>query len=55
MRTSQAVTGASGLPVGYGTLIAVYLGIALAVAWMLHRLAGSPLKVQPAPTVAAGA
>ena len=27
MRTSQAVTGAGGLPVGYGTLVAVYLGV----------------------------
>jgi len=43
MRTSQAVTGAGGLPVGYGTLALVYAGLALVVAWVLRRLAGAPL------------
>ena len=43
MRTAQAVTGASGLPVGYGTLAAVYLGVAIAVVWVLRRLARAPL------------
>jgi cytochrome d ubiquinol oxidase subunit I len=43
MRTSQAVTGASGLPVGYGTLVVVYLGVAVGVAWILRRLARAPL------------
>jgi cytochrome d ubiquinol oxidase subunit I len=43
MRTSQAVTGAGGLPVGYGTLVVVYLGLAAAVAWILRRLARAPL------------
>jgi cytochrome d ubiquinol oxidase subunit I len=45
MRTSQAVTGASGLPVGYATLALVYLGVAVAVAWILRRLAGAPLEL----------
>jgi cytochrome d ubiquinol oxidase subunit I len=38
MRTSQAVTGASGIPVGYATLAAVYLALAVGVAWVLRRL-----------------
>jgi cytochrome bd ubiquinol oxidase subunit I len=44
MRTSEAVTGASGIPVGYGALVAVYVGLAAAVAWMLRRLARVPLE-----------
>jgi len=44
MRTSQAVTGASGIPVGYGALVAVYLALAAAVGWVLLRLARSPLR-----------
>jgi cytochrome d ubiquinol oxidase subunit I len=43
MRTSQAVTGASGIPVGYATLAFVYLGLAVAVAWILRRLSRVPL------------
>ena len=44
MRTAQAVTGAGGIPVGYATLALVYLGLALAVAWILVRLARAPLE-----------
>jgi cytochrome bd ubiquinol oxidase subunit I len=44
MRTSEAVTGAEGIPIGYGTLGAIYLGLAAAVAWMLHRLSRIPLE-----------
>jgi cytochrome bd ubiquinol oxidase subunit I len=44
MHTSQAVTGAGGIPVGYGALALVYLGLALAVAWILLRLAQAPLS-----------
>jgi cytochrome d ubiquinol oxidase subunit I len=44
MRTSEAVTGASGLPVGYGALAAVYLGVAVAVVWILRRLSIAPLE-----------
>jgi cytochrome bd ubiquinol oxidase subunit I len=45
MLTSQAVTGAGGLPVGYGTLVLVYAGVAIAVAWILRRLARAPLEL----------
>ena len=44
MLTSQAVTGAGGLPVGYGALIVVYLGVAAGTAWILLRLARAPLE-----------
>jgi cytochrome d ubiquinol oxidase subunit I len=43
MLTRQAVTGASGVPVGYGTLVAVYVLVASAVVWVLRRLARAPL------------
>jgi cytochrome bd ubiquinol oxidase subunit I len=43
MRTSQAVTGATDIPIGYGTLVLVYVALAGAVAWVLHRLSLSPL------------
>ena len=45
MRTSEAVTGASGIPVGYATLALVYAGLAVAVAWLLRRLARAPLEL----------
>ena len=38
MRTTAAVTGASGIPVGYATLAAVYLALAAGVARVLLRL-----------------
>lgn len=44
MRTSQAVTGAGGVPVGYAALLAIYIALALAVAWVLHRLRRAPLN-----------
>lgn len=44
MRTSEAVTGAGGIPVGYGTLALVYVGLAVAVVWVLRRLAKAPLE-----------
>ena len=53
MLTSQAVTGANGIPVGYVTLALVYLGVALAVVWILRRLARAPLNLPPAPARAA--
>jgi cytochrome d ubiquinol oxidase subunit I len=46
MRTSQAVTGAGGLPVGYATLVLVYLGVAAAVLWIVRRLAAAPLPAE---------
>jgi cytochrome d ubiquinol oxidase subunit I len=45
MRTSQAVTGADAIPVGYGALVVVYLGLGTVVAWMLRRLSRVPLAV----------
>jgi cytochrome bd ubiquinol oxidase subunit I len=45
MRTSRAVTGAPGLPVGYAALVLAYLGVAAAVAWILRRLASQPLNL----------
>jgi cytochrome d ubiquinol oxidase subunit I len=54
MLTSQAVTGAQGIPVGYATLALVYLGVACGVVWILRRLASAPLDAEedgppPAP------
>jgi cytochrome bd ubiquinol oxidase subunit I len=43
MRTEDAVTGASGIPVGYATLALVYLALAGAVFWILRRLSRVPL------------
>jgi cytochrome d ubiquinol oxidase subunit I len=45
MRTSQAVTNAGGIPVGYGTLVIVYVGLIAAVVWILSRLARAPLEL----------
>jgi cytochrome d ubiquinol oxidase subunit I len=47
MRTAQAVTGARGIPVGYGVLVAFYLALAFAVAWMLGHFSRVPLQVDP--------
>src|SRR3954447_20041759 len=44
MRTSEAVTGAGGIAVGYATLAIVYLGVAAAVVWILRRLAARPVE-----------
>jgi cytochrome d ubiquinol oxidase subunit I len=44
MLTSQAVTGAGGIPVGYGALALVYLGLGAAVIWILRRLSLAPLE-----------
>jgi cytochrome bd ubiquinol oxidase subunit I len=49
MRTSQAVTGAGGIPVGYATLALVYLGLIGAVWWILRRLARMPLGGEREP------
>ena len=45
MRTTEAVTGAKGIPVGYATLGLVYLGLAVAVGWVLTRLGRAPLEL----------
>jgi cytochrome bd ubiquinol oxidase subunit I len=44
MLTRDAVTGASGIPVGFATVAAVYLVLAVGVAWALRRLAQAPLE-----------
>jgi cytochrome d ubiquinol oxidase subunit I len=41
MRTEQAVTAADGLEVGYAVLVAVYVSLAVAVFWLLRRLAST--------------
>jgi cytochrome d ubiquinol oxidase subunit I len=43
MRTSAAVTGAKGIPVGYGILLAVYLCLGVVVVWVLRRIGQAPL------------
>jgi cytochrome d ubiquinol oxidase subunit I len=55
MRTKDAVTGAGGVPVGYAVLALVYVGVATALAWILRRLARSPLAphADPQPTTQA--
>ncbi|WP_445187380.1 cytochrome ubiquinol oxidase subunit I [Pseudonocardia sp. Cha107L01] len=43
MRTENAVTGATGIPVGYGVLAGTYALLAVAVFWTLRRLAKVPM------------
>ncbi|HEY3944907.1 MAG TPA: cytochrome ubiquinol oxidase subunit I [Solirubrobacteraceae bacterium] len=45
MPTAAAVTGAHGIPVGYGTLAASYVVVACGLAWVLRRLARAPLRL----------
>jgi cytochrome d ubiquinol oxidase subunit I len=47
MPTADAVTGAHGIPVGYGVLAASYVLVACGVAWVLRRLAQAPLELPP--------
>jgi cytochrome d ubiquinol oxidase subunit I len=57
MRTTQAVTAASVIPVGYGVLLVVYGGVIVGVVWIMRRLAAIPLEpgaAAPAPTTAEG-
>jgi cytochrome bd ubiquinol oxidase subunit I len=48
MPTAAAVTGAHGIPVGYGTLGVAYIVVGCGLAWVLRRLARRPLD--PAET-----
>ena len=50
----EAVTGASGIPIGYGTLAVVYFGLAAIVLYLLRRLARRPLAVEAAGEPNAG-
>ncbi len=45
MRTEAAVTGAGGIPVGYGALAGLYALVAVGVVWILRRLAARPPEV----------
>jgi cytochrome d ubiquinol oxidase subunit I len=55
MRTTEAVTGADAVPVGYATLAIVYLGLALLVLWLLRRLARNPVEGELPPVREAAA
>ena len=46
MRTSQAVTSANGLEVGYAALIAVYVSLGVGVVWLLRRLTRRPAEAE---------
>ena len=52
MTTAAAVTGAHGIPVGYGALAASYVVVGCGLAWVLRRLARAPLQSRPEPTEA---
>jgi cytochrome bd ubiquinol oxidase subunit I len=43
MRVDAAVTGAHVIPYGYGAICVVYLGLAVAVYWLLRRFSRVPL------------
>jgi cytochrome d ubiquinol oxidase subunit I len=51
MTTAAAVTGARGIPVGYGALAATYFLVACGLVWVLRRLArarlDAPLEPEP--------
>jgi cytochrome d ubiquinol oxidase subunit I len=50
MRTSQAVTGAHSIPVGYGLLAAAYAVLIAGTFWALRRLARIPMpSADPGP------
>jgi cytochrome d ubiquinol oxidase subunit I len=49
MPTASAVTGAHGIPVGYGALAAAYLVVACGLFWVLQRLARTPLDLPLEP------
>ena len=46
MRTEEAVTGATGIPVGYAALAIVYAALALATVLLLRRLGRAPLELE---------
>jgi cytochrome d ubiquinol oxidase subunit I len=49
MRVADAVTGAKGIPVGYATLVVVYLALGSVAIFMLRRLARKPPEAELAP------
>jgi cytochrome d ubiquinol oxidase subunit I len=50
MRTADAVTGASGIPVGYATLALSYVVVGIGLAWVLLRLSRRPLDLPAEPS-----
>jgi cytochrome bd ubiquinol oxidase subunit I len=50
MLTADAVTGASGIPVGYATLAASYVVVGIGLAWVLLRLSRRPLDLPAEPS-----
>jgi len=48
MPTAEAVTGARGIPVGYGVLAFAYLVVGIGLVWVLRRLARTPLGLEEA-------
>jgi cytochrome bd ubiquinol oxidase subunit I len=48
MPTADAVTGASGIPVGYTVLALSYVLVGIGVVWTLRRLARVPLELEEA-------
>ncbi len=50
MPTAAAVTGAHGIPVGYGALAASYVVVACGLVWVLRRLARAPLDLSAEPS-----
>jgi cytochrome d ubiquinol oxidase subunit I len=51
MRVEEAVTGAEGIPVGYATLVVVYVGLAAVALYMLRRVGRRPPEVEAQPGV----
>jgi cytochrome bd ubiquinol oxidase subunit I len=49
MRVEDAVTGAEGIPVGYATLVVVYIGLYSVALYMLRRLARRPPEAEVRP------
>jgi len=49
MRTTEAVTAAGGIPLGYATLASFYACLVVAVAWILRRLARVPMPATYEP------
>jgi cytochrome bd ubiquinol oxidase subunit I len=46
MRTRDAVTASDGLELGFAVLVAVYVGVACALAWLLRRLSAKPPETE---------
>jgi cytochrome bd ubiquinol oxidase subunit I len=49
MRVKEAVTGAEGIPVGYATLVVVYIALGSVALFMLRRVARKPPEAELAP------